>query len=62
MAKTKKKKDDNTLEITNDPGSTITTVTRAELQTKLDHKQLDKAAIQLDIDEYQSDLAILDEE
>lgn len=59
MSKTKKKKDDNTLEITNDLGSTITYVTRAELQTQLDHKELNKAAIQLDIDELQNDLDLL---
>ena len=59
MSKTKKKKDSETLEITNDLGSTITTITRAGIQTQLDHKELDKAAIQLEIDELQSDLDLL---
>lgn len=59
MSKTKKKKDEDTLEVTNDPGTTITTITRAELQTQLDHKELDKAVIQLEIDELQSDIDLL---
>lgn len=59
MSKTKKKKDDDTLEITNDLGVTITTVKRAELQTQLDHKKLDKDRIQLEIDELQNDLDLL---
>lgn len=59
MSITKKKKDSETLEITNDLGRTVTTATKTELQTQLDHKNLDKIAIQLDIDEIQSDLDLL---
>ena len=59
MSKTKIKKDDDTLEITSNPGSTITYVTKAELQTQLDHKELDKDRLQLDIDGLQSDLDLL---
>ena len=59
MSQIKRKKDGETLEITNDLGSTVTTISRAELQTQLDHKELDKIAIQLEIDEIQNDIDLL---
>lgn len=60
MAKKYKKLDTDTLETTVIPDEVISTISRAEIQTKIDHKEIDKARIQLDIDELNAQIAILD--
>lgn len=61
MTKIYKKKNKNTLEITDTVNEThITEESRADIQTKLDHLELDKARIQLEIDSVKAKLTILD--
>lgn len=60
MARKYKKKDKDTLEITDTPSEVISTIDRAEIQTKIDHFELDKQSIQLEIDELNAQIAILD--
>ena len=59
--KTYKKKDKDTLEVTDTINELyVTEVSRAELQTKLDHLEIDKAEIQLEIDDIKAKISILD--
>ncbi len=65
MTETYKKKDDNTLTVTHTTDEThITEEDRAEIQTQLDHAELDMtkyiADQQKKIDELKSKIAILD--
>lgn len=65
MTKTYKKKNDNTLTVTNTTTEThITEEDRAEIQTKIDHLELDKARqladTQKKIDELKAKIAVLD--
>ena len=60
MAEVYEKIDIDTLKIINTPPSTESTINRAEIQTKIDHLEIDKQRIQLDIDALTSRLAILD--
>ncbi len=63
--KTYKKKDEDTLEVTRTSDEThITEENRAEIQTQLDHAELDAAQSQIDwqkkIDALKAKIAILD--
>lgn len=61
MTKTYKKKSKDTLEITDTINELhITEISRADLQTKLDHLELDKTKVQLDIDIVKAMIAIFD--
>ena len=61
MAKIYKKKDKDTLEVTDTVNEThITEESRVNIQTKLDHLELDKSKIQLEIDGLKTKIAILD--
>jgi len=61
MTKIYKKKDKDTLEVTDTVNEThITEESRANIQTKLDHLKLDEARIQLEIDVVKVKIAILD--
>ena len=65
MTETYKKKDDNTLTVTRTTDEThITEEDRAEIQTQLDHAELDMVKSQADwqkkIDELKAKIAILD--
>ena len=60
MARKYKKKDKDTLEITDTPAEVISTIDRAEIQTKIGYVELHKQNIQLEIDELNAQIAILD--
>jgi len=61
MVETYVKKDVNTLTVTNATNEThVTEEDRAEIQTKIDHLELDKSKIQLDIDGLKAKIAVLD--
>ena len=61
MVKTYKKKDKNTLEVIRTINEThITEESRAEIQTKLDHLELDKSELQKKIDVLKDKIAVLD--
>jgi hypothetical protein len=60
MAETYEKIDKDTLRIKNSPAEVISTIDRAEIQTKIDHLELDKQNIQLEIDGLKAQIAILD--
>ena len=60
MAEVREKLDKDTLKVTNTPTELISTIDRAEIQTQIDHKELEKAQIQLEIDELNADIAKLD--
>ena len=60
MITTYEKKDDNTLTVTRIVSETyITDENRAEIQTKIDHMELDKAKIQIEIELLKAKIAIL---
>jgi len=55
------KKDANTLIVTHTVSEThISEESRAEIQTKIDHMELDKAKIQIEIELLKAKIAILD--
>jgi len=58
MAEVYEKIDIDTLKIINTPPKTENTINRAEIQTKIDHLELDKQRIQLNIDTLTSKLKI----
>jgi len=61
MTTTYEKKDDNTLTVTRIVSETyITDENRAEIQTEIDHMELDKAKIQIEIELLKAKIAILD--
>lgn len=61
MTETYKKKDDNTLTVTRITSEThITEEDRAEIQTKIDHLEIDKVELQKKINELKTKIAILD--
>jgi len=60
MAQTYEKVDEDTLKIKNSPAEVISTIDRAEIQTKIDHLELDKKALDLEIDGLREQIAILD--
>lgn len=61
MAETYEKKDENTLTVTNVVNEThITEENRAEIQTQIDHLEIDKAELQKKIDDLKAKIAILD--
>ncbi|MCK5608890.1 hypothetical protein KAR91_43860 [Candidatus Pacearchaeota archaeon] len=65
MAETYKKKDENTLTVTRTTDEThITEENRTEIQTKLDHLELDKTKVEIDfekkIDSLRNKISILD--
>jgi hypothetical protein len=60
MAETYEKVDANTLKIVKMVDVVYNTISRAEIQTKIDHLELDKAKIQLEIDGLKKQIAILD--
>lgn len=65
MTKTYKKKDDNTLTVTRTTDEThITEEDRAEIQTQLDHAELDMVKSQADwqkkVNELKAKIAVLD--
>lgn len=60
MAETYQKIDNDTLQITNQAPATISTTTRAEIQTKIDHLELQKQDIQLKINKLQEQITILE--
>ena len=59
MATTYVKVDENTLKkvVTSSPAET--TIDRAEIQTKIDHLELQKAGIQLEINELKAQIGLL---
>lgn len=59
MAKIKTKINSNLLRIATTHGDTLLDKTRAEILTKIAHKQLDKERIQLDIKELEEEIEIL---
>ena len=60
MITTYEKKDDNTLTVTRIVSETyITDENRAEIQTEIDHMELDKAKIQIEIELLKAKIAIL---
>ncbi len=59
MSKTKRKKDSNTLEITDDLGSRKYEKSRAEINTAIAHKLLDISHIQIEVAELQVELDLL---
>ena len=60
MAIKYKKKDKDTLEKTDTPAEVISTIDRAEIQTDIDHLELDIQGRQLELDELKVQMAILD--
>lgn len=61
MAETYIKKDVNTLTVTKTTNEIhVTEESRAEIQTRLDHLELDKSEMQKDIDELKARIAALD--
>jgi len=61
MAEIYKKKDANTLTVTQTVDEThITEEDRAEIQTKLDHLELDKSELQKKIDVLKNKITVLD--
>ena len=61
MTETYKKKDANTLTVTRTVDEThITEEGRAEIQTELDHLELDKSELQKKIDVLKDKIAVLD--
>lgn len=62
MATKKEKVDTETLKITTTPDEIVNTTSRAEIQTKIDHLELDKQKIQLEINELEADILILNKE
>ena len=61
MVETYKKKDVNTLAVTRTTDEThITEETRAEIQTKIDHLELDKSELKTEIDVLKDKIAVLD--
>lgn len=60
MAERYEKVDSNTLRIIKTPEVVTSTLDRTEIQTQIDHLELDKAKIQLEIDGLKSQIAILD--
>ena len=59
MAVTYEKIDDNTLKVISTPVVSESTIDKAEIQTKIDHLELDKMGIQLEIDVLKSQISIL---
>jgi hypothetical protein len=60
MAKIKTKINPNLLGIATTHDDTFSKETRAELQTRLAHKRLDKERLQLEIEEIETDIEMLD--
>jgi hypothetical protein len=60
MAKIKTKVNSDLLRVATTQDDVTSDVTRAEIQTKIAHKQLDKERIQLDIEELEEEIEILD--
>ena len=60
MAVVKTKISSNLLKIATTHGDTIIERARAEILTKIAHKQLDKERIQVDIEELEVEIEILD--
>lgn len=62
MAETYEKKDKNTLKVTRIVNEThITEEDRAEIQTQIDHFEIDKAELQKKIDELKAKISILEQ-
>jgi len=59
MAVTYEKIDGNTLRKIDTPAAVESTIDKAEIQTKIDHLELDKERIQLEINELKSQINVL---